>query len=354
MEGFPMALRGVLPKNVKEMALEDLAQEVTGRALCLLLQECADDFFRGDIPQSLNKSEELLSYTWEKLNTGHWKDVDIAWRHVYTYASLLKAMGICRECEHEDRTEDAIQASYKKALEACDMGLLMGAPVLDNILSRFARAIQTTYKPLKPASCTSRILDQSVEPSLPPHQIPAISKQHEIPRVFCPSLLSFQSQYMQTKTPVIIQGAMEHWPALGLRKWSLDYLRQVAGSRTVPIELGAKYTDEAWSQSLMTISDFISKYIEGKELSKRKGQVGYLAQHQLFYQADKDLPHYPKSLVLDPGPTRIFRGTRFTLARIQQAFYMGQALFTGKIQVWIRVERLYLGRNQKSTADFPM
>ncbi|XP_022085203.1 lysine-specific demethylase 8-like isoform X2 [Acanthaster planci] len=284
MEKFSSRITTILPKSIKELALKDVAKEVTGCAVHLLLQECAENFFQGDIQQSLAKSEELLSYSWEKLNTGHWKDVDIAWRHVYTYGSLLKVMSICAQCDSGDNTEDAFQTKFKKALEACDMGLLMGAPVLDNILSRFARAIQTVYQPLLPEHCRSKTQEPFVKPSLPSCPVLTISKEHEIPRVSCPSLFHFQSQYMQTKTPVIIQGAMDHWPALGAKKWSLDYLHHVAGTRTVPIELGAKYTDESWSQSLMTISDFISTYIEGKKTSQGKGQVGYLAQHQLFYQ----------------------------------------------------------------------
>ena len=43
--------------------------------------------------------------------------------------------------------------------------------------------------------------------------------------------------------------------------FSLDYLKQIAGSRTVPIEIGSKYTDENWSQALMKLSDFIDLHI---------------------------------------------------------------------------------------------
>ena len=43
---------------------------------------------------------------------------------------------------------------------------------------------------------------------------------------------------------------------------SLAYLKRVAGARTVPIELGSRYTDEGWSQGLMTLSQFIEGHIE--------------------------------------------------------------------------------------------
>ncbi len=44
-------------------------------------------------------------------------------------------------------------------------------------------------------------------------------------------------------------------------KCSLGYLKKVAGLRTVPVELGSKYTDEAWSQKLMTLSEFIDNCV---------------------------------------------------------------------------------------------
>ena len=42
---------------------------------------------------------------------------------------------------------------------------------------------------------------------------------------------------------------------------SLEYVRRVAGARTVPVEIGSQYTDENWSQDLMTLSSFIDQYI---------------------------------------------------------------------------------------------
>lgn len=43
---------------------------------------------------------------------------------------------------------------------------------------------------------------------------------------------------------------------------SVDYLLQLAGHRTVPVELGARYTDQDWSQNLMTVGEFISQFIK--------------------------------------------------------------------------------------------
>ena len=35
---------------------------------------------------------------------------------------------------------------------------------------------------------------------------------------------------------------------VGRVSWCVDYLRHVAGARTVPVELGARYTDHDWGQ----------------------------------------------------------------------------------------------------------
>lgn len=71
---------------------------------------------------------------------------------------------------------------------------------------------------------------------------------------------------------------MEHWPAT--KKWlDVNYLLRVAGDRTVPIEIGSHYTDENWSQKLMTLKDFIYKHYLGNT-----ADIGYLAQHNLFEQ----------------------------------------------------------------------
>ena len=47
-----------------------------------------------------------------------------------------------------------------------------------------------------------------------------------------------------------------------IMKFSFDYLIKIAGDRTVPIELGSRYSDDDWTQKLMTISDFVKQYCQ--------------------------------------------------------------------------------------------
>ena len=130
----------------------------------------------------------------------------------------------------------------------------------------------------------------------------------------------FIRDYLNGETPVILTGMQDEWPAynadannsadknrtadgtdhLKSRRWCLAYLRQIAGYRTVPVEVGSKYTDESWGQRLMTINEFIDEFfddvdgnvdgaMEGDDTAidvprRRRKPVGYLAQHNLFDQ----------------------------------------------------------------------
>ncbi|XP_062470711.1 bifunctional peptidase and arginyl-hydroxylase JMJD5 isoform X2 [Pezoporus occidentalis] len=193
----------------------------------------------GEAAAALRRLGDVLrDYSWEKLNAGPWREVSKAWRQVYAYGCLFGALA-----------EVAAGRPLAPAVRLCDMGLLMGASVLDNVLARLVRVLQ----------------------------------QH------LPREQRRGAAGLAAEKPVVLEGIMDHWPCM--RKWSVDYFCQVAGCRTVPVELGTRYTDEEWSQKLMTVGDFISQYIVNEK------SVGYLAQHQLFDQIpelkeDISIPDY--------------------------------------------------------------
>ncbi|CAM9723287.1 unnamed protein product, partial [Phaeothamnion confervicola] len=79
----------------------------------------------------------------------------------------------------------------------------------------------------------------------------------------------------------------------------MQYLRKVAGHRTVPVEMGGSYTSDGWRQQLMTLSKFIERHIEKAKRDQgapsgsgdadgSNGATGpaaaYLAQHELLEQ----------------------------------------------------------------------
>ncbi|XP_056359369.1 bifunctional peptidase and arginyl-hydroxylase JMJD5 [Oenanthe melanoleuca] len=229
-------------------------------------------------------SDILRDYSWEKLNAGPWREIGKGWRQVYAYGCLFGALA-----------ELAAGRPLARAVRLCDLGLLMGAAVQDNVLGRLVRALRPHLPPQRPAPRAAPAGPAGSEREPPSHRgrpeppLPAVPPEQAVPHLHCPSLQHFRDNYLIPQRPVVLEGVMDHWPCM--KKWSVDYFCEVAGCRTVPVELGARYTDEEWSQQLMTVSDFISQYIMAEN------NVGYLAQHQLFDQIpelkeDINIPDY--------------------------------------------------------------
>ena len=105
----------------------------------------------------------------------------------------------------------------------------------------------------------------------------SVSSSKDILRLSSPSISTFKNECFDVSQPAILEGCIEHWPAL--QKWSdLGYLNHVAGRRLVPVELGRHYLDEKWSEQLMPLSSFLREYVQ-------KGDAhAYLAQHALLDQ----------------------------------------------------------------------
>ena len=282
---FIDALVAIFKTDFKEIITENVKTDVVGKGVECILHESMELYAKQLFSKCESKCKIVLDYAWERLNMGNWKDVDISWRYVYTVASTMSAISQYRLLVSENKY------SFEVVMKTCDYGLLMGAPLCDNILARLSVALQEDYKqrigenkpdnpgndnPDEPLNKKAKI-DKEVS------TLPLIDEQIEVERCHCPSLETFSRKFLSCTKPVIITDAMDFWPALSSRKWTLDYIKEKAGYRTVPIELGSKYTDEDWSQKLMTVKDFIDKYVSQKEETKTE-KVGYLAQHQLFNQ----------------------------------------------------------------------
>lgn len=269
----------VVPTVLAKFPVELIRSETVGHAVSDLLGKAYSTYLNADWNTCLRHCDVILDVTWEQLNTGYWKDVDISWRYVYTTASWMKALA-----QFANVLSDG--SNVKDAVKTCDMGLLMGAPVRDNVLSTLASKLQKMYsaRPITNATDTEPVCKK---PKL--INVPAIEKPVGV--VCNPSLEYFRTKHMLEERPVIVANAMNYWPAMAERRWSVHYIKTVAGCRTVPVEVGSKYTEEDWSQSLMTVEEFVEKFIESPSTDEK----GYLAQHQLFNQVpelQKDI-HVP-------------------------------------------------------------
>uniref|UniRef100_UPI00398EE7B2 lysine-specific demethylase 8 isoform X2 n=1 Tax=Pristiophorus japonicus TaxID=55135 RepID=UPI00398EE7B2 len=274
----------VLPPRLEDFNLEFNRMEEG--SLVFLLRQTVELLYEGrDLAECLQLSQTIIDFSWEKLNTGTWREVDKEWRRVYSHGCLLKAVCLCKE-----------ETAVREAIKTCDMGLLMGAAILDNILLKLIKVLQSHdaagKRPLEDAASPQGSSRKRPTVALP--LTPEIRSGTAVPRERCPSLEHFRAQYLIPQKPVILEGIVDHWPAVRDRKWSVEYIRDIAGCRTVPVELGARYTDDEWTQTLMTVGEFIDKYIVDQA---QPGPVGYLAQHQLFEQIpelrqDIDIPDY--------------------------------------------------------------
>uniref|UniRef100_A0A8C8YAW1 Bifunctional peptidase and arginyl-hydroxylase JMJD5 n=2 Tax=Panthera leo TaxID=9689 RepID=A0A8C8YAW1_PANLE len=275
------ALRALLPPTKEELTLQ--LGETVERSVVRLLREAVELFCGGRGGECLQASEAILDYSWEKLNTGPWRDVHRDWRRVYAFGCLLKAVCLCEE------TGDA--GAVAAALRVCDMGLLMGAAILGDILTKVAAVLQAHLPSGKrPAPGPAQEQPHEKKARHDHVRIPDVRSERTVPRLRCPSLQHFRKHFLVPGRPVILEGVADQWPCM--KKWSLEYIQDVAGCRTVPVEVGSRYTDEEWSQTLMTVNEFISKYIRDEPRD-----VGYLAQHQLFDQIpelkrDISIPDY--------------------------------------------------------------
>lgn len=275
------ALRALLPPTKEELSLR-LGDRVE-RGVARLLREAAELFCGGRRGECLLACEAVLDYSWEKLNTGPWRDVHKDWRRVYAFGCLLKAVCLCEE------PGDA--SAVAAALRVCDMGLLMGAAIFGDILTKVAAVLKAHLPSGKrPAPGPAQEQPGEKRARNDHARIPDVASERTVPRLRCPSLQHFREHFLVPGRPVILEGVADQWPCM--KKWSLEYIQDVAGCRTVPVEVGSRYTDEDWSQTLMTVNEFISKYIRDEPRD-----VGYLAQHQLFDQIpelrqDISIPDY--------------------------------------------------------------
>ncbi|KAA3670946.1 lysine-specific demethylase 8 [Paragonimus westermani] len=235
----------------------------------------------------------LLEYVWEKLHTGHWKNVASCWRVLYASVRLIRALYAVYKLDASFSHTNIID-HLKLALKDLDYGLLMGYPIFDNVLSTLASFLHNQLTCLEPApkrSCdviTFLGVSSSKAPTLNDICSSTDRKLTSLERIYRPSLERFH-ELLRVGRPFILTGAMTHWPACRFeseRAWSVEYWRHKAGYRLVPIELGSRYTDESWGQELMTINRFIDEFVvsDGQNGLASGLPIGYLAQHQLFLQ----------------------------------------------------------------------
>jgi lysine-specific demethylase 8 len=317
-----------------------------------------DDAIRSCGPAALallpNNPDAALQLAYQKLHDVPYKDVKTCWRRLYTEAALWKVLrilesrtnsGLAEEtakpsCEDEQDNDDNVEKQgldwMTQVVKTLDMALILtGAPKREELVELLFSALEDELEKTS-RECVSfeppqkrRKLETNDKPSQQSSQIPdtfpsTINLPPElriaIPRFTAPSLEAFQKRIArpETQIPIIIEGAIDFWPALGERSWNKpSYLlsHTLGGRRLVPVEIGRSYTDESWGQKILSFREFMGTFMfkspspiletnkstngsaEKSPTTDQLPQTGYLAQHDLFAQipslrADISIPDY--------------------------------------------------------------
>ena len=159
------------------------------------------------------KSDILLNFVWEKLNTGNWSMVDITWRKLYSLLSIMKVIFIVKliyQSKRNYRNEFDIQ---KDLIKMCDIGCLMGAPILNHACSRLASFFNQLLIPKnnhqKPIINEDNVIQTKKRKfENPLHSFKNLELLDEIEEL---GLEAFVKDYKQIERPVKITNAISHW-----------------------------------------------------------------------------------------------------------------------------------------------
>ncbi|CAD6193358.1 unnamed protein product [Caenorhabditis auriculariae] len=228
--------------------------------------------------QKIGSEEEFLfGLANDKLNTGHFMNVEENWRVLFGMISFVSAFLLWKI------------DSLEKSLETADRGLCMGRVneefvPLRSLAEKIHDILVTDQNfSIHPEYIEKNEVNFDLRPLVKSRGIKEISSDED--------LLEAPIKALIANEPLIIRKLAVNFPAF--YKWSFDYLCTKLYNRTIPVEIGSKYSDEDWSQRMMKFSEFISTAPEKKY---------YLAQHRLLDQVPslrKDIPTPDISLAND-------------------------------------------------------
>jgi len=308
--------------------------------------------------------EVVRDEAYKKLYEFPYKDVPECWRRLYTESCLWIALDLVEVAveQYDERQAEALSsdelikeqdAKTWQIVEQLDKAIIMtGAPgrrdlvhCVFDLMARL-RCIAFTDESCihQPSTDTSTLTEPAPKRQKHSHQshtslesaghtvrqlvysaasVPHPPLRRPLPVVPELSLRAFQERIgqdhrqnnLQGPLPLIIDGAIDHWRAFQPDHcWrNPQYLlsKTLGGRRLVPIEIGRSYTDADWSQRIVTVREFMERYMLGvapaafsfpqrpseDEGRSARREVGYLAQHDLFAQvpslrADIAVPDY--------------------------------------------------------------
>ncbi|KAJ3825545.1 hypothetical protein F5878DRAFT_641597 [Lentinula raphanica] len=229
--------------------------------------------------------ESLIDMAYEKMSSGV---AGSCWPRLYTDACIIRSL------------VPLDTSSSRAAIARLDRAIIVAGAAGEgrlDLIHTLIRRIQFEFltftqdlsrrfsKPRVGTTLDPRLSNFALESSL--RDIPALDTP--------PSFTTFQTTY--NRHPFVLHRFASAWPAMNEHPWSsAAYLRSVSGpARIVPVEVGADYRSDDWTQQFMSWDDFLSNlglddnespaYADNlTEREARANQVLYLAQHSLLLQ----------------------------------------------------------------------
>ena len=239
------------------------------------VSDCTRKALESSSPERHFSLRALQDLVWEKLHTGHWKDVDVGWRSLFSAVAAARVVMMAGEGTHVKEESELISDLVRLS----DLGWIMGG---ESVCSDLAQALNDICKRFVGSGepCVKRVKLSFQTPTVPKSSA-NITRLVTLPAM---GLEDFILNHRDRQTPCLISGLMDNWPAVSGeadQRWGFHWLVDNFGFRSVPVELGERYTDTTWTQTIMTIKEFVDKYI----MDRGKGATtGYLAQHPLLDQ----------------------------------------------------------------------
>jgi hypothetical protein len=311
-------------------------QELTTASITDTIRECG----RAALSLLPDDPDTCRELAYQKLHDVPYKDVKKCWRRLFTDASLWQVVELIVARERNGLKAYATKGEKHESsgdwidevVRILDTALILtGVPAREELVELWFFALKAILPsplatapvqefersgpPAKRRKLSSAPLTEPIRSrfssTLP---TPSPTLRYSVPRTEALCLSTFQTKVASTPThkPMIIEGAIQHWPALDERPWSSpSYLlnQTLGGRRLVPVEVGKSYTDEGWGQNIITFNEFMETYMLHTDADVNDGatarKTGYLAQHDLFAQipalrADISIPDYCFS---DPAPS---------------------------------------------------
>ncbi|KAK2641316.1 hypothetical protein Ddye_023079 [Dipteronia dyeriana] len=222
----------------------------------------------------IRAAEAAREMAWEQLHSGPWHSVLPVWRDAYSMACIHVAKYHYRNGE------------LGEALRVLDMAIIMGGSLLRKDLDSAIETVSSKAREAQNGSSgeVKRLVSQEFDKAEALRVLPVRSLSCKlVVKRSALSLEGFLREFFLSGSPVIITGCMGHWPAR--TRWNdIDYLKKVAGDRTVPVEVGKNYLCQEWKQELITFSQFLERI---QSSGNSSSVPTYLAQHPLFDQINE-------------------------------------------------------------------